>query len=155
MDSNKITNSLKWKKDRSPEYLWDNYFFWHFLNNLSALLLCKIYVFYFFNMVDFFHIFFYIVKYWNSDRIKLLARSVYIFFKCYEIYNMFTIQFVWKLKTGLSIRKSTYFTLEMKYLNPKFYTCILKLILLILEITSLVFWKGNCHTNQCYSQCSL
>ena len=58
MDSEKSINSFKIKKDRSPDYLCDNDLFQHFLNNFSSLLLCKIYIFDFFNMVDFFQIFF-------------------------------------------------------------------------------------------------
>ena len=54
------------------------FFFKRFVNNFSALLLCQIYVIDIFNMVDFLFILLYgIAKYWNSDHIKLLTRSVY------------------------------------------------------------------------------
>ena len=63
--------------DRSPNYLRDNFNFLIF-NNFSPLLLCKIYVFDIFNIVNFFQIFD-IAKYLNSDdRIKLLAGSVHV-----------------------------------------------------------------------------
>ena len=50
-------------------------FFTVLLINFSVLLLCKIYVFDFFNMADFFRILLYreLLKY--SDRIKLLTGS--------------------------------------------------------------------------------
>ena len=53
------------------------FFFGEFGNDLSVLLLCKIHVFDFFNVVNFFQIVFYIAKYWNSDHIKFLAASLY------------------------------------------------------------------------------
>ena len=56
MTSEKSINAFEMKKDRLPDYLWDNISFWQFVYNLS-LLLCKIYVFDFFNMVNFFQIF--------------------------------------------------------------------------------------------------
>ena len=43
MDSEKVMKSFRIKKDTSFDYLWDNCFFCHFVNNFSALLLCKIY----------------------------------------------------------------------------------------------------------------
>ena len=60
MGSIKSINSFGMeKKDRPPDYYsWDSYFFRQFVNNFSALLLCIIYIFDLFNMVDFFQIFF-------------------------------------------------------------------------------------------------
>ena len=78
VDSKKSINSLTIIKQSSPGYLWEYYFFRQFVNNFSALLLCKKYVFDIFNMVDFSFNFCYISKYWNSDCIKHLARSVYV-----------------------------------------------------------------------------
>ena len=43
-DKRKDKRNIK-KKDRSPDYLWDTYSFRQFVNNFSALLLCKIHVF--------------------------------------------------------------------------------------------------------------
>ena len=55
MKFEKSINSFKMKKkDRSPDYLWGSTFFWWFVNNFLTLLLCKIYVFDIFNIVDFF-----------------------------------------------------------------------------------------------------
>ena len=45
------------KKEGPPDHLWNN-FLWQFVNNFSALLLCKIYVFDIFDMVDVLQIFF-------------------------------------------------------------------------------------------------
>ena len=42
-------NSFEIKTDRPPNYFGDN-FFWQFVNNFSALLFYKIYVFDFFNI---------------------------------------------------------------------------------------------------------
>ena len=50
-------------------------------NNFSALLLCKINIFDFFDINDFFSNFCYVGRYWNSDRIKLLVgneRSIHL-----------------------------------------------------------------------------
>ena len=58
MDSKNLINWFVIKKDRSPDYLCNNHFFGQFFNNFSALLLlCKLYIFDFFNTVDFFQIF--------------------------------------------------------------------------------------------------
>ena len=57
MDSKKSINSFKIKTQKSHDYLWQNYLFWQIVNNFSALLLYKIRVFDFFNIVDFFRFF--------------------------------------------------------------------------------------------------
>ena len=67
-------NLFKIKKNKLPDYLLTNHFVYQFFNNFLALLLCKINAFDFFDMGNFFLLFFcYIVKYWNSDRIKLFC----------------------------------------------------------------------------------
>ena len=58
------------KSKNSFDYLWD-FSCLVIFNNFSALLLYKIYVLDFFNMVNFFPIFFYITKYWNSGTSTL------------------------------------------------------------------------------------
>ena len=40
VDSEKSMNSFKCKKDRSPDYLLNNYFVRQFINNFLLLLLC-------------------------------------------------------------------------------------------------------------------
>ena len=42
MDSEKLVNLFKMKKDRLLDYLLNNYFLYQFVNNFSALLLCTI-----------------------------------------------------------------------------------------------------------------
>ena len=42
VDSEKSMNSFKCKKDRSPDYLLNNYFVCQFINNFLLLLLCQI-----------------------------------------------------------------------------------------------------------------
>ena len=56
MHSKKSTNSFEKKKRRGNLIIHGTifFFFGQFVNNFSALLLCKIYVFDFFNMVNFF-----------------------------------------------------------------------------------------------------
>ena len=50
MGSDISVNSFKIrKKDTSPDYLWDKYYFWQFLYYLSILVFCKKYVFDIFN----------------------------------------------------------------------------------------------------------
>ena len=47
MDSEKSINSFIIERDKAPDYLWDNFFFfWKFVNNFSALLLCEIFYFF-------------------------------------------------------------------------------------------------------------
>ena len=80
-------NSFQWKIGRTPYYLWANYFLGQFINNFSSLLLWKISVFDFFNMLDFFQIFvtsrsteilIALVKVsdWNLFRINPIPKSV-------------------------------------------------------------------------------
>ena len=57
MDSEKSINLFEIKKDRSTDYLLNNYFVYQFVNNFLALLLCKIHDFDFFDFDDFFQIF--------------------------------------------------------------------------------------------------
>ena len=42
MDSDKSITLFEMKKDRFPDYIFNNYFFDLFVNNFSSLLLCKI-----------------------------------------------------------------------------------------------------------------
>ena len=76
MDSEKSINSFEIKK-RIGHRNWRDNFFWQFFNNCSALLLCKIYFFTSWIWLIFSD-FCYIAKYWNSNRVKLLAGSVYV-----------------------------------------------------------------------------
>ena len=72
MDSKYKKKSFEIKRNMSYliNYGTSIIFFWLFNNDcLALLLLCKIYVFDIFNMVEFFSDFCYIVKYWNSDRL--------------------------------------------------------------------------------------
>ena len=50
MNSGKSMNSFEMKKDRSPNYLWDN-FCGNFFNNFLTLLSCNINVFDTFNIL--------------------------------------------------------------------------------------------------------
>ena len=76
MDSKKLIKVI-WneKNDRSPDYLCDNYFFWQFVNNFSALLSCNILTSLILLIISDFN---YNTNHWNSDRIKLLAGSRYV-----------------------------------------------------------------------------
>ena len=47
MNSEKLMNSCKIKKDKLPDYLLINYFLYQFVSNFLSLLLCKI------NILDF------------------------------------------------------------------------------------------------------
>ena len=65
MDSEKLINLFEIKKNKSCIYLWDNFF-----RSLLITFRCYYYA-------KYMH-FCYISKYWNFDRIKLLAESVYV-----------------------------------------------------------------------------
>ena len=70
MDSEKSINSFEIKMDRLPDYLLNNYFVYQFVKNFFALL-CKINLFDFFDMADFFLIFV------ISRNIEILIESNY------------------------------------------------------------------------------
>ena len=54
----------------------EHLFFYYPFNNFSALVLCEINVLDVIDMGEFFSEFYYIAKYWNSNRIKILIGNV-------------------------------------------------------------------------------
>ena len=72
-------NKFIWNetKDRLPDYLRDNCFFCNLLITFRNYYYEK-YVFLIILIWSIFSGFCYIAEYWNSDRIKLLARSLYV-----------------------------------------------------------------------------
>ena len=64
------------KKKHSVTWLFFEHVFHQHINNFSAILLCKINVLDIFDIGNFFHIFYYITKCWNCNRIKLLVKNV-------------------------------------------------------------------------------
>ena len=69
MDSEKPINLFELKKkNKLPDYLLKIYFVYRFVNNFPALLSCKINVLDFFDMDDFFQIFF------TSQNTEILTK---------------------------------------------------------------------------------
>ena len=68
MDSEKWTNSFEIQKDRLPDYLLNSY---RFVNDFSALLLCRINDLDFFNMGDFCYNF----EFWIFSVVKNFFKS--------------------------------------------------------------------------------
>ena len=76
MDSEKSTDSFNTEK--KVTLLFFGLFFYPSVSNFQIFLLCAMNTFDIFNLDDSFKDFGYIVKYWNSDRIRFLVGNVYV-----------------------------------------------------------------------------